>query len=364
MALISGIVGLFSLSLAKFCIGIFYVIFRFIDILSEALLKIHFSFVLTGRTSLIIMLGFYDFVILTGVWLYKGRQKARERLYIFLIGLVIFTISTAIDLGIRNSHNLEITFLDVGQGDSIYGEYEKFNFLIDGGGNYLKENGSDTGERVLLPHLMGKGKNRINAVFISHCDADHIKGVIEIMDKVLIDNIYVSYEERESEYYKEMLKKAKENNIRVSKMKKGDFIGYKKLNIKCVFPYEEVEKDSNNSSLVLKAELGNRSFLFTGDIEKESENLILGEDIACDVLKVAHHGSDTSTTEEFLAGTKSSVAVISVGENNIYNHPSKAVVKRIEEKEIKLYNTSKDGAVTIITDGEKMWLGKRGAEVE
>lgn len=359
-ALLGGVFGLISLGLGKFFIGIFYVIFYFIDKLSGFLVKLPYSYILMGRPSALVLVDFGIFAVLIGFSLYRGRKLLEQRFKFLLIGLAVFSISAAIDLGIRYNKSLEVTFLDIGQGDSVYGEYEKFNFIIDGGGSYLKEEGNDTGINVLLPHIMGKGRARVNAVFISHWDTDHIKGIIEIMDYVKIDNIFVSYKEENSEYYQKLLKKAYDKNIKISKMKNGDFIDYKALSFKCLYPYESIEEGSNNSSMLLKARLGDRSFLFTGDIEKEGEEIVLNnkEDIKADVLKVAHHGSDTSTTNEFLLAVKPKLAVISVGEKNIYNHPSKTVVKRIEENDVKLYNTSKDGAITITTNGKKIKVHK------
>jgi len=190
-------------------------------------------------------------------------------------------------------------------------------------------------------------------VFVTHPDSDHIAGIIELLDYVKTEKIIVADLEniKDNELYKAMEYKSEIQAIKIEAMKKGDFIQVEKhIRLECLYPYEDTKTENiNNTSLVLQLSCFEKNFLFTGDIEKEAEKAILKEYDKLDIfmLKAAHHGSSSSSTEEFLKLVNAQTAIISSAKNNKYNHPSKEVIKRFEQAGIKYYNTAYEGAISV-----------------
>ncbi len=354
-ALLGGAAGVFWLDAGRFFAAVFYIGWRFINFISEKFIKMPFSYIITGRLNFIVVIGFLIFFFLLSFSLYENKKVFKRRFVFFMASLIVLASSMAVDIiqRIISERELEITFIDVGQGDSAYGRYNGFNFLIDGGGT----GGGSIGKN----NINARGSSRLNAVFVSHTDEDHVKGIIEIMDLIYIDSIYISAVNPQNEYFDELLKTAHKKNIPVYKMKDGDYISYKGLKISCIYPLGNENADINNSSMVLRAELGEKSFLFTGDIEKQAEDEILksGKNIDCDVIKIAHHGSSTSSSDEFLIKASPEAAIISVGKNNLYSHPAKDVVKRIKNSGAELLSTAERGDVIIKTNGRSLNIKTR-----
>lgn len=254
------------------------------------------------------------------------------------------------------SHNLQITFLDVGQGDGICMELPDGRvYLMDGGSSDV----SKVGNYRLVPFLKAKGIRKIDAVFLSHGDADHINGIAELLEEkqMSIDCICLPAGAEQEEFV-EIRDLARARNISVRTIQAGDFWENNGTKFLCLNP-ADVTESGNAASMVLYMEYQDFSMLLTGDLEGEGEksvaallrsNAITG----ISVLKVAHHGSKNSTKEEFLRQCSPAVAVISCGEHNTYGHPHKETLERLNDMGTAIYRTDCSGAVQITVSGSRM----------
>lgn len=181
------------------------------------------------------------------------------------------------------------------------------------------------------------------------------------MDSIKIDKIYISYRDNEKKVYEELVSKAKEKDIPVCVLIKGSIVPVdKNTYFKCLSPTSSKQYMGNNSSMVLKLCHKEKSFLFTGDIEKKAEMGLINEDINSDVLKVAHHGSDTSTYSPFLSRVSPEIAVISYGRDNEYGVPGERVIRDLKKNKIKIYETAKSGSITCRVIGSKIYVIENG----
>ena len=246
-------------------------------------------------------------------------------LMIFLIGIYQFP------------KDLEIHFLDVGQGDACFIITPNHKtILIDGGGS--TSSSFDVGKDTLIPYLLDRGYTKLDYVFISHFDQDHVGGILSLLEELKVGQIFVSKQEEESENYEEFLGRVKEKNLQVREVKKGDKIIIGDVTFHILWPIEKQieENQLNNNAMVMKLQYKEFSMLFTGDIEEVAEKKILDtynndlDILKATVLKVAHHGSKSSSTEEFLKAVNSKVAIIGVGESNMFGHPSDVVLERLQ----------------------------------
>ena len=278
------------------------------------------------------------------------KNKRKYILKILLILLIIIILNITIS---NINKQTKIYFIDVGQGDStlIITENKK-NILIDGGGNITNKD-YDIGENVLLPYLLDRGITKIDYLIVSHFDYDHVGGLYEIIEKLNIKQIIIPKVENISEEENIFLNKVKEKHININRVNENNKIYIdKNTTIHILSPLNKLIEDNyiNNNSLVFKFIYNNFSILFTGDIEKIAEEKILNnlkkEELKCDVLKVPHHGSKTSTTEKFLEYVNPKIALIGVGKNN-FGHPSDLVIERLERKGIKIYRTDLNGEIEI-----------------
>ena len=275
--------------------------------------------------------------------------------------------------------------IDVGQGDCTLIRYKGKNVLIDGGGSL--DNDYNVGEKVLLPYLLDKGIKRIDYIIFSHFDTDHCQGLIYLVGKIKIKNAIVGIQAEKYPNYKEFEQKANNEKINVIIAKRGDKISINKnIFFDVLWPSKDnliMNNSINNNSLVCKLNYYNFTMLFTGDIEKVAEETILNcnnnfdnnknsEDsnknekvsnknkkdniLSSTIIKVAHHGSITSSTIDFLNEVNPKIALIGVGENNKFKHPSSEVIKRLQGKQVKIYRTDEMGEIKIIVEknGEVM----------
>ena len=233
--------------------------------------------------------------------------------------------------------DLEVHFLDVGQGDACFIITPNHKtILIDGGGS--TSSSFDVGKDTLIPYLLDRGYTKLDYVFISHFDQDHVGGILSLLEELKVGQIFVSKQEEESENYEEFLGRVKEKNLQVREVKKGDKIIIGDVTFHILWPIEKQieENQLNNNAMVMKLQYKEFSMLFTGDIEEVAEKKILDtynndlDILKATVLKVAHHGSKSSSTEEFLKAVNSKVAIIGVGENNMFGHPSDVVLERLQ----------------------------------
>ncbi|WP_353096101.1 DNA internalization-related competence protein ComEC/Rec2 [Tissierella praeacuta] len=272
----------------------------------------------------------------------------KKAIIYYLVILVLFN-----SIVFFTDKSIEIQFIDVGQGDAILINTKNGNYLIDTGGSILDS--FDVGKSITLPYLQKNGINKLKGVFITHFDDDHCKALSTLIDNMDIKNVLVSYEDNKNPIYN----KIKEKDIPLTILKEKDLIWLdKNTSVEVLSPSEDLKtrsSDANNLSLVLLLSYYDKKILFTGDMEKEVE-LILSEKIRenVDIIKVPHHGSNTSSTEELLNKIRPSIGIISVGRNNFYGHPRGEVLDRYNELGTQLYRTDTMGMITVKLDKEVM----------
>lgn len=270
---------------------------------------------------------------------------------VVLLCLFVFALSTN-SIASQKDGLLKVYFFDVGQGDSIFIEAPNGNqVLIDGGP-----------DNVVLQKLGGTMPfydKSIDLVVLTHSDADHITGLIEVLERYEVKNIIYSNMVRKSTLYNAWQKTVVEEGANIVDPVAGKEIDLGNgVTITILHPAEsltgKVMEKVNNDSVVLMLEYGEMEILLTGDIEAKAERQIIlsGADLDADILKVAHHGSKTSTTEEFLYEVSPQVAVIQVGAKNRYGHPTQVVLSRLEKFGIKYYRNDIDGDIKVVSDGE------------
>jgi competence protein ComEC len=260
--------------------------------------------------------------------------------------------------------NLEVTVLDVGQGDSLFVAFPGgHTLLIDGGGalgNFSSggmRSGIDIGEDVVSPYLWSRGLKQIDVVALTHAHQDHIGGLPAILENFRVQELWVGRDIKIAAYER-LLALARERGVRVVHLKQGDTFVRGSVSGNILWPEDVTEGQSaeNDDSLVMRLSDGSRSMLLTGDIERPSEQRILseGQAVEADFLKVAHHGAKTSTIQPFLTNSHPAIAAISVGRDNSFGHPSQDVVERLEAAGVRIYRTDRDGAITATTDGRAL----------
>ena len=277
---------------------------------------------------------------------YRMTPKTKSRTKI--ISIIIIALIMVMQIIPKD---LKVYFVDVNQGDSTFIVTPKGKtILIDGGGSSY----TNVGKNTLLPYILDRGYTKIDIAIISHMDLDHCDGIIYLMDKIKIKTIIIGKQYEESDNYKRFVKLAKEKRIEVKIVEAGENINIERnVNLDILWPDSKnkiSENAINNNSLVFKLKYKKYSILFTGDIEEIAEKTILERYknmLQSTILKVAHHGSKTSTTPEFLKAVKPRYALIGVGKNNKFGHPSENTIKKLKEMKVKIFRTDELGEITI-----------------
>ncbi len=297
----------------------------------------------------------------------RVRHKTGKKNYSLLVGGMVLAVLLIWLPAFQGQPSLEAVFLDVGQGDSIFiRTFSGKNILIDGGGRpayvYEEEYGQDfIGERVVVPFLRHQGVRKLDLVIISHPHEDHYGGLIPVIEQFPVDLIIASPAESDFFLYQNLMDLIAEKEIPLMYFRTGDSIAGNNLVMDFYNPPERLfsgtSSDLNNNSLVFKLTAGEVDFLFTGDAEYPAENYMLESnyDLSSHILKVGHHGSSSSSGENFLEAVNPEIAVIQVGENP-FGHPSFQTLESLEQREVSAYRMDRDGAVTVTTDGDKIWV--------
>lgn len=276
------------------------------------------------------------------------------------VALVIFAV---VFLGYHSRNGLAITCLDIGQGDCCVlkmpgGE----NFLIDGGSSNKK----NTAVYQILPYLKNQGIAILDGIFVSHTDQDHISGIEELLElcaqnlaTVRVKNLILPDWNTTGEEYEKLKMLAEQTGIRVQTVREGNLLKAKEAQIEILAPENGADgSDTNEDGMVMKVHFGKFRGLFTGDIGAETEKKLLDSMEDVDFLKVAHHGSKYSTCQGFLDVVSPEIAVISCSAKNTYGHPSADTIKKLEDCGAQVEYTMKNGAITVRTDGEGIWLDR------
>ena len=265
---------------------------------------------------------------------------------------------------------LQVTVLDVGQGDCIFLQTEDgTSYLTDGGSSSI----SKVGKYRMIPFLKYQGASQIKAVFVSHADSDHCNGIAELLEQaelegIMVDNLVLPdlADECRSSGYEELVDLAGQNEVTVQFLHEGQQFQDGELLFQCLHPSKGYRaEDLNETSMVLLVTYKEFSMLLTGDVQGAGEEHLTQElkawkgpgvtdhaETELTILKVAHHGSKNSTSEEFLEAANPKLAIISCGEGNRYGHPHEETLERLEKADIPRFCTKDYGAITVTVAGE------------
>ncbi len=287
------------------------------------------------------------------------KKKDMKKLIVLVILLLSYAYTTFINTENKNQegpikerktedvifageNTLNVYFIDVGQADSILLENKGHYMLIDAGNN---EDGPK-----LVNYFNEQDIKEFDYVVGTHAHEDHIGGMDDIIKNFKINNFYMPDAITTTKTFEDVLDALEETNVIFQTPKVNQTFNLQDTTITTLSVTAD-EKNLNDTSIVLKVKHGTNTFLFMGDASTKIEKNLLNKDIKSDVLKVGHHGSRYSTSLEFLKKVSPEYAVISVGENNTYKHPHEEILKRLEEQNIQIYRTDKQGTILAKSNG-------------
>ncbi len=246
--------------------------------------------------------------------------------------------------------NLQVHFISVGQGDSEL-------IKLPTGENVLIDAGDTDCDEYLVNYIKSQGVEEIDTVIATHPHSDHIGSMQDVLENFKVNKIMMPDFDYDTVTYTNLLYSIEENNVERIVAKYGDSFDEGAAHFDILGPVKQYE-DANNISLVVMMTYGQTKYLFTGDQEAEAEKdlISMGYNLNADVLKVGHHGSSTSSSQEFLNAVRPSIAVIEVGEGNKYNLPEDEIIMRIARGGTTVYRTDKSGNIVISSDGEELYV--------
>lgn len=265
---------------------------------------------------------------------------------IFVIFSVIFCFVKYIEnnkIYATHENCLDVFYLDVGQGDCAY-------IKLPDGEDMLIDAGEDDIDSYIT--LEKFNIDDFEYLIMTHPHTDHIGGIMDILDEYEVENVIMPESDYETKTYQNILDEIEKKDIKITYATAGTFVlDTENLDIEILSPDSSKEKEINNLSAIIKITYKENEFLFTGDVEQDRERKIKG-DVSADVLKVAHHGSKTSSSAEFLNKVNPEYAIISVGKNNSYGHPHYEVINRLNKIGAKIFRTDENGTIHVCADGE------------
>jgi competence protein ComEC len=351
-----GVTAAFSSFLGTFFMGSVHYILVFYQFLCSITDNIPFNRLCIGRPEIWQIVMYYA-CLLTAVYIIKNHKKK------WAYSLAALCVSLLV-LGWRFSYGMEVHMIDVGQGDGIFVSTKGLKCLFDGGSSDI----SSVGTYRIYTFLKSHGVSELDYVFVSHTDKDHISGISELIEmngltfkiKTLVLPYYSKADSEEN--YMQLRQSAENAGIRVLYASAGNMdISAGDFSLTCVSPYTNVSySDINASSAVYMLEYKDFSMLFTGDMTQESEKVLLNNvategqvDLSSlDCLKVAHHGSKTSSSEEFITKISPKLALISCGIDNSYGHPSARTVETLKSAGCDIYETDQCGQISLYYTGD------------
>lgn len=268
----------------------------------------------------------------------------RKTIYVALSSLLTLSFILLFIINSQRKQNLKVVFFNVGQGDSI---------LISQGSKQLLIDGGKDGKLLLqeLGEFIPFWDRKIETVIETHPDADHIGGLVEVFKSYEVQSIIKTEAQSDSQTFKVLEELIGNEKSEIIEARSGEKIKFSQdAEVDIIFPLEKIAeniKDTNSASVTLKLAYGDNKFLFTGDLPIEQEKEILNKnvDVKADVLKVGHHGSKYSTSDEFMRAVSPSDAIISVGKNNSYGHPHADILKKLNENKINVLRTDEIGDI-------------------
>ncbi|MDM8132084.1 ComEC/Rec2 family competence protein, partial [Clostridium butyricum] len=246
-----------------------------------------------------------------------------------------------------NPNLMYVHYINVDQGDAILIQVNNKNLLIDSGPKSHK--------KQLVKFLNDLNISKLDYVIATHPHEDHIGNMNTVLNSYKVQSFYAPKVYSYTKSFEQMIDSLKSNNLKINPIKRGCNtinLGFQ-TNVEVFSPINDTYDNENNYSPVIKISFGNNSFLFTGDAEKEIEDklILLNDDLKADILKVSHHGSSSSTSDSFLNRVSPKYAVISVGKNNIYDHPNDTIISKLNTYNIDILRTDIQNNITLISDG-------------
>ena len=316
-------------------------VLKYLPITADKLHLTGMTMAKTGILSLII----YLFLVVAAVKYVKNKK--RHMYAALFVALALMTSATIIE--VSRLGDVEITFVNVGQGDgALITAPHRFNVLIDGGGGSAYSD-YDPGKKVYLEYLKTEGVTKVDSAFVSHYHKDHVQGIVAAIENIKIRNLFLPNVMEGSEWRTILEEAAQKNGTRVHYISEETLLTYNNgMTIRIVPPTKKtaLSKDENDTTYVYYVEYGGFKTVFTGDMSAFAEECLIdaGKAEKADLLKVSHHGSKTATSKAWIEAVEPKYAVISVGENNIYAFPSRNVLENLSQAEV--YRTDYDGDVT------------------
>lgn len=306
------------------------------------------------------------YFILLGCVLFSPAAKRLRWFAAFAAIVVLFFILFYPFAPQLRTNELQLTLIDVRQGDSIFLSFPGYrSMLIDGGGLFggsfgetFSEEEFDVGERVVSPYLWSLGLRRIDRLVLTHAHHDHMDGLRTVLNNFAVEELWIGKNPLIPEYV-DLLKAALRKGVFIRSFSQGENAQFANGQFEFLNPEPNTVvglTPKNNDSLAFRLRYGERSFLLTGDIEKKIEDRLITSNVKfqADVLKVGHHGSRTSTSPEFLSRVQPVWALISVAAHSPFGHPHPLTIQCLFERHIPIFRTDQDGAITLTTDGRKL----------
>src|ERR1043165_3270022 len=291
--------------------------------------------------------------------LWKVRRCRLHRFVLLTAALQILLLALLVlhpFSSTRADKNLHVDFLDVGQGDSALVTMPDGTTLPVAGGGNIFDATRRIGETVVSEYLWWCGIDHVDYILVTHADADHIDGLNDVLKNFTVRNALIARAPANDPEFAKFSETLKQTHTPSAILKPGDVIHFGDVELSVLWPPTGGETSTNNDSIVSRLKFGERAILLTGDIEKKAEQALLRQDLGADVVKVPHHGSRTSSTDEFVRATAPLFAVISVGRHSMFGHPHPEVVQRWQANGATVLTTGECGTITITTDGKDLLL--------
>lgn len=339
----ASLVMLVSLRAGVFLSGAGVLIVKLYTFLCRGIEKLPYASVVTRKPDRAKMILFYGILLLLIAVMRYYKKDNRKK---FFLAVFFFTVQIYVFYRNFPGDSLHISMIDVGQGECILVENENgHTYLVDAGSSSV----NNPAEYQIVPYLKCRGTGRLDYVFVSHGDSDHISGILEMMkeDEIEIRTLVLPDCGQFAGEYAELEALAREKNIKLLYVQQGSAIRDGSLSFEIISPGDKQYRDINDASMVMLLKYQEFSMYFTGDISAVTERELLPQIRAAEVIKVPHHGSKMSSSRELLEKISPRLALVSCGADNLYGHPHSETVERYRAFGTELFATSESGCIEI-----------------